>query len=191
MRNFFLMAATISALSITAQASNIKNITTESNKERTALSAITGIPATDIDTVEADVTGTFPTITSHHGFDEFVNSSTNTLAIEIFHALFPSPEADAKLNAIAPTSQPWWATDNIEDLQRQAALLNVFLKMHDLKSDVSLYNILHKSLSVDPGYCDTTSRRQRPQNCVYQKNMIFIPLTNGTRQIKAYRIYMY
>jgi hypothetical protein len=169
----------------------IKNITESTVQERTLLGRIVRQSADDIDAVEVTIASTDPTMTSHHGFDELVDAFTNKLAFEITHKLLNHPESDARLNTPRTTSQPWWATDKAEELPQQAALLQRFLQLNQLKSDTSLFNILEKSMTVDPGFCDGDTRRQRPQNCEYPKTLIFLPLTNGAHLIKGYRVYWY
>ncbi len=194
MKKSILMVTFLSALfsfSTSFADTTIRNITDNTLQERTLLGRIVNQAAEDIDAVEVTLSGNFPIMTSHHGFDEVVDAFTNNLAFEITHKLLNNPESDARLNPPRTSSQPWWATNKAEELSQQAALLQRFLQMNQMKSDVSLFNVLEKSLTVDPGFCDGDSRRQRPQNCEYPKTMIFLPLTNGQRQIQGYRVYWY
>ncbi|WP_413292822.1 hypothetical protein ACLSU7_15535 [Bdellovibrio sp. HCB185ZH] len=169
----------------------LKNITDGTSRERAILSQLVRVPVEDIEALEIQMIGTFPTMTSHHGFDEVVNAFTDNLAYDVAHKFLNHPESDARLNSPRANSQPWWASDQTSNLPQQVSLLNVFLQANQIKSDVSLYNILEKSMTVDPGFCDGETRRQRPQHCEYQKSLIFLPLTNGARLIRGYRVYWY
>ncbi|QDK46635.1 hypothetical protein DOM22_16465 [Bdellovibrio sp. ZAP7] len=194
MKKAILMAALLTTTAFIPKSfadTTLKNITDTTSRERTILSQLVRVPAEDIEALEIQLTGTFPTMTSHHGFDEVVNAFTDNLAYDVAHKFLNHPESDARLNTPRANSQPWWASDQTSALPQQVSLLNTFLQANQLKSDVSLYNILEKSMTVDPGFCDGDTRRQRPQNCEYHKTLIFLPLTNGTRLIKGYRVYWY